>query len=62
MRLLQLLQGIGLITHNQAMQKAEDEYKKYRARTLSDVEKDYLDSIKLLEDTGKRKISKFVRR
>lgn len=55
MRLLQLLQGSGLITHNQAMQKAEDEYKKYRARTLSDVEKDYLDSIKLLEDTGKRK-------
>lgn len=44
----QLLQGNGLITHNQAMEKAETEYKKYKARTLSDVEKDYLDSIKLL--------------
>lgn len=51
----QLLQGNGLITHNQAMQKAEEEYKRYKARTLSDVEKDYLESIKLLENTGRRK-------
>ena len=55
MLLLQLLQENDLITHNEAMQKAEDEYKKYKACTLSDVEKDYLNSIKLLEDTGKRK-------
>lgn len=45
----QLLQGNGLISSQQAMEKAESEYKKYKARTLSDVEKDYLDSIKLLE-------------
>lgn len=51
----QLLQGNGLISHEQAMLKAETEYKKYKARTLSDVEKDYLDSIKLLENKGKRK-------
>ena len=31
------------------MDKAEEEYKKYKAKTLSDVEKDYLESIKLLE-------------
>ena len=48
-----LLQGNGLITHKQAIEKAETEYKKYKARTLSDVEKDYLDSIKLLENKGK---------
>ena len=45
----QLLQGNGMISHNQAMEKAENEYKKYKERTLSDVEKDYLNSIKLLE-------------
>lgn len=33
----------------QAMEKAETEYKKYKARTLSDVEKNYFDSIKYLE-------------
>ena len=49
----QLLQGNGLISAKQAMEKAETEYKKYKARTLSDVEKDYLDSIKLLENKSK---------
>ena len=52
----QLLQGNGSISHKQAVDKAADEYKKYRARTLSDVEEDYLNSIKLLEEkTGKDK-------
>ena len=49
----QLLQGNGLISAKQAMEKAEAEYKKYKARTLSDVEKDYLDSIKLLGSKSK---------
>ena len=49
----QLLQGNGLISAKKAMEKAETEYKKYKARTLSDVEKDYLDSIKLLENKSK---------
>ena len=49
----QLLQGNGLISVKQAMEKAETEYKKYKARTLSDVEKDYLASIKLLECKSK---------
>lgn len=31
------------------MDKAEEEYKKYKEKTLSEVEKDYLESIKLLE-------------
>lgn len=46
----QLLEGKGLISHKQAMGKAETEYKRYRARTLSDVENDYFNSIRLLED------------
>lgn len=51
----QLLTGSGSITHKQAMEKAEVEYKKYKARTLSDVEKDYLDSIEGLSATYVKK-------
>ena len=50
----QLLKGNGTISHDQAMKKAESEYKKYKARTLSDVENDYLNSVKLLEKTTKK--------
>ena len=49
----QLLVGTGSISHAQAMEKAEAEYKKYKAKTLSDVEKDYLNSIE--EISGKYK-------
>ena len=45
----QLLVGNGTVTHKQAVDKATTEYRKYRARTLSDVEQDYLDSIQFLE-------------
>lgn len=45
----QLLLGNGSISHKQAVDKATDEYRKYKARTLSDVETDYLNSIKMLE-------------
>ena len=45
----QLLQGNGNISHKQAVDKATGEYKKYKARTISDVEEDYLNSIKMLE-------------
>ncbi|MCM1308655.1 MAG: virulence RhuM family protein [Butyrivibrio sp.] len=43
-----LLQGAGSVTHEQAIEKAKDEYKKYQARTLSDVEQAYLDCIEEL--------------
>ena len=42
----QLLIGNGSVTHKQAVDKATTEYRKYKAKTLSDVEQDYLDSIK----------------
>ncbi|MCH5248735.1 MAG: virulence RhuM family protein [Lachnospiraceae bacterium] len=45
----QLLQGSGGITHMQAIDKATGEYRKYKARTLSDVEQDYFDSINILK-------------
>lgn len=48
-----LLIGNGTISHNRAMDKAQTEYKKYKAKTISSVEQDYLDSIKQLEQKGK---------
>ena len=44
----QLLSGNGSVTHKQSVEKATGEYKKYKERTLSDVEQDYLNSIKIL--------------
>ena len=51
----QLLQRNGSISHKQAVDKATDEYKKYKARTLSTVEEDYLNSIKILEKKTDKK-------
>lgn len=50
----QLLKGNGSISHKQAIDKATDEYRKYKARTISDVEADYLDTIKMLEMKAKK--------
>ena len=41
----QLLVGAGSVSHDKAMLKAETEYKKYKQRTISDAERDYLDAI-----------------
>lgn len=51
----QLLIGNGSVSHKQAVDKATGEYRKYKARTLSEVERDYLDSIKLLEQKTDKK-------
>lgn len=51
----ELLQGNGRISHNKAMDKATEEYRKYKRRTLSQVERDYLDSLSSLEDNVKKK-------
>lgn len=48
----ELLTRSGTISHEQAMKKVEAEYKKYKDRTLSEVEKDYLENIKMLEGIG----------
>ena len=51
----QLLIGNGSVSHQQAIDKATDEYRKYKARTISEVERDYLDAIKLLEEKTEKK-------
>ena len=43
-----LLEGAGNVSHQQAIDHATNEYKKYQQRTLSQVEKDFLDNIKSL--------------
>jgi hypothetical protein len=43
-----LLQGSGQVSHQQAIEHATNEYRKYQQRTLSQVEKDFLDNIKSL--------------
>jgi hypothetical protein len=42
------------VSHEQAIEKAHEEYHKYQGRTLSDVEKAYLETIKGIEATSKR--------
>ena len=46
----ELLSDKGKISHLKAIEKAEKEYKKYQAKTLSGVEKDYLEIIKEIEN------------
>ena len=44
-----LLQGNGSVSHEQAVEKATREYKKFQQKTLSSVENAFLDSIKSIE-------------
>ncbi len=44
----QLLQDAGSVSHYQAVEKATEEYKKYQAKTLSSVERDFLSALKTL--------------
>ena len=48
-----VLAGAGSVSHRQAMDKAEREYRKYQANTLSPVERDYLEVLKELESAAK---------
>ena len=50
-----LLQGSGSVSHLQAMEKAETEYRKWEVKTLSPVEEAYLATIKMLNNKGKTK-------
>ncbi len=53
-----LLKDHGKISRKQMIDKVTDEYKKYSQKTLTQVEKDYLDEIKRLEKIGKEKSEK----
>ena len=50
----QLLQGSGSVSHAEAMEHATNEYRKYKQRTISEVEQDYLDSIKAIDNLRKK--------
>lgn len=50
-----LLEGSGTVSHKQAMEKAEQEYRKYQVETLSPVEEAYLETIRETEKMAKKK-------
>ena len=53
----EVLEGAGKISHKKAMEKAEDEYRKYQVKTLSSAEKAYIETLKELkqiENKGKK--------
>ena len=48
-----ILIGNGSVSKEQADKRVQVEYKKYRQKTLSQVEKDYLNEIKSIEQKAK---------
>ena len=50
-----LLNGPGSVSHQQAMDKAREEYRKFQVRELSPVERAYLDTVKSLNAKAKNK-------
>lgn len=50
-----VLPNAGKISHDEAMKKAEQEYRQYQVKTLSPVEKAYLDSIKTVQKKAEKK-------
>jgi hypothetical protein len=50
-----LLQDAGSVNHEIAIEKATTEYTKYQQKTLSEAEKNYLESLKVLEIKARKK-------
>lgn len=50
-----LLTGSGSVSHQQAMEKAREEYRKFQVRELSPVEQAYLETIKVLNSKAKNR-------
>ncbi|MFH1097569.1 MAG: virulence RhuM family protein [Candidatus Desantisbacteria bacterium] len=51
-----ILQNAGSVSHEQAVEKAQSEYGKYQAKTLSPVEEAYLENLKVLEKKVEKKV------
>ena len=51
-----LLNDAGKVSHEEAMKKANDEYRKYQENVISPVERAYLESLKLTEKIVKKSI------
>ena len=45
-----LLTGAGKISHDKALEKAKAEYKKYQVKTISPVEREYLETLKAISN------------
>ena len=50
----EVLEGAGKISHKKAMEKSEGEYRKYQVKTLSSVEKAYIETLKELKKIEKK--------
>lgn len=50
-----LLTGSGSVSHQQAMDKAREEYRKFQVRELSPVEQAYLETIKVINSKAKNR-------
>lgn len=53
-----VLTEAGSVSHSAALKKAATEYKKYQAKTISEVEKAYLETIKTIQKTVEKKVRK----
>lgn len=51
----EILQGAGKISHQKAIERAKTEFRKYENKTLSEVEKAYLETLKQIEKAAKKK-------
>ena len=53
-----VLIGSGSISHNEAVEKAKSEYKKYQVKTISPVEREYLNALKEINSKIEKKDKK----
>ncbi len=53
-----ILDDAGKISHEQAIEKANVEYRKYKTKNLSEVEKSYLEAVKSIEKKVSKKSKK----
>ncbi|CDF20563.1 putative uncharacterized protein [Clostridium sp. CAG:609] len=51
-----ILVGSGTISHQKAIEKAKEEYRKYQVKTISPLEKEYLESLKKISNQIEEKI------
>lgn len=51
----EILQNAGKISHQKAIERAKTEFRKYENKTLSEVEKAYLETLKQIEKAAKKK-------
>lgn len=49
-----ILEGAGTISHEEAVEIATTEYKKYQQKTISEAEKNYLESLKTIENKTRK--------